>query len=222
MSAKFETLVTPEGWTFLIWSVIFSFQGALVVYNCLWDVPAVSNRFITAWVALMAAGGLWSVPFALQYLKVALALMLLCLGSLVVLYLETYPGNASAFPIATGKFWSGKMVVSLQLAWISVATIVNVAVVLTDLGWTRHDPSAVPAAVTMLFVATALAFLFLVLRNDVIFASVCIWAFFGIRAHQQDETVHDVATGAASCLVGAVLLSIFWTLSSRRGAIPVE
>jgi len=223
VSARYDTYITPAGYAFAIWSVIFLLQGFLVLHALLRDDPALTDRYLGAWSLLMVAGGLWSIPFVFFWLKTSLLIMFIILGCLLVLYLETYPNYAHAFPELSARFWCAKAAVSLHLGWISVATIANVAIVCTDMGWNKSSEYAVTAALVMLSVAAALAFAGLLRRNDIVFASVFIWALVAIRAHQRNQAVRDWATGLAGAVAGAVVFVILRALPfPPRGSIPLE
>lgn len=187
------------------------------------ETPDLSKQFITEWVTVMLAGGLWCFPFDYRYLKVSLAILLIMLFSLIAMYRELFPGDMSAFPEASTKYWLGRLFISIQLAWVSVATIVTTAMVLTDLGWDQHAHGAVGASIIVQIIAALLALLALWQRNDIVFAAVFVWAFFAIRDRQDERLVNGTATALAALLTCAVLGSLCSALfMGPRGFVQLD
>ena len=223
VSAAYPTLITPAGWAFSIWGIIFIAQGFFVGYQCFGEkAHSLSPTFVLAWSASMVAGGLWSVPFAFKMLKLSLAMMALIVSTLVVMYRELHPWMNCAFPSCSARYWCGEMVISIHLAWVSVASIVNAAVVLMDLGWNDPSQYTVEATVVMQIVALALAIAMLYLHQDIMFAAVVIWAFTAIRSAQTEEAVRAMAKIVVWVLDAGILGTYAWKgYTSRWGALEL-
>jgi hypothetical protein len=95
---------------------------------------------------------------------------------------------------------------SIYFAWICVATIANISILLTDLQWDGFgipDPQWAAAVIGLIVTVTLLILLW---RRDVAFAAVIVWALTGIWAARDDTTWLSYFIAGAAILVGALAL----------------
>ena len=193
------TGVTPAGWTFGIWAVIFLM---LVVYAGFQALPARRGpRYDAPAVPFAVANvltGLWQVPWLLRYFGASLAVIVGVLACLVWLYVVH-----DRMRLRENELWAMHIPGSYFLAWIAVATALNATILLKTLGWT--GPEAVWAPAVVLVVATVGAWL-LSRTGDTAVAAVLLWAFAGIYAAHAGATatVVALAVAAAAVVVAAV------------------
>ncbi len=222
ISDAFPALVTPAGYVFSIWGLIYL---GLVGYAVWQALPAQAGnpraRAIAAPVMVgHAANALWIVAWHNLAFGTSLLLMLVLLGSLMVTYLRLRggasersaarrraeaPGRAERV-LARGTF-------SVYLGWITVATVANVSIWLMDLGFVTSFLllPAVAWAVVALVVATLLGVQVLRRYRDAAYAGVLVWAFIGIVLMQS-----DTALVAATAIVGILALVYVAALTFRR------
>ncbi|WP_368072413.1 hypothetical protein [Bacillus sp. FJAT-27986] len=93
----------------------------------------------------------WILTWHYEYFIASLAVMFTYLISLIILYRRMKNSNPGLLDIAP---------FSINLGWISVATIVNVAYVLKEYGWDGFDLSGEIWTAIMLVVGTGLAIIF--------------------------------------------------------------
>ena len=74
----------------------------------------------------------------------------------------------------------------LVLGWISIATIANVSVALTAIGWDGFGVEPSSWAVVIIYVALLLTAAVLASRKDIAFSFVVVWALVGILTKQSD------------------------------------
>jgi len=217
ISDAFPALVTPAGYVFAIWGVIYLGLLAYAVWQAL---PGQSdNRRVAAiaWPVVVGhvANTLWIVAWHNLAFAATQVLMLVLLGSLMVVYLrlrarstqrgDTPPGRVERL-VAWGTF-------SVYLGWITVATVANTTIWLMDLGWDGgFMPAAVWAAAT-LAVATALGVRMLRAYRDAAYAAVLVWAFVGIVVMQIGTVLV-----AATAVLGVVTLAYVAALTFRAPA----
>ena len=209
VSALYPTLVTPAGYVFAIWGVIYI---GLIVYSIaqftghlaedpLPDLLAwpliISNVANVIWLLLWHSLNIyWTVPF-----------MLALLTSLIVAYLLARAGRPEQ-PTAR-EAWTVRVPLGVYLGWVSVATIANIAGALVAASWGGFGIPAAWWGLLVLFVATALAFANLVRVGDCVFAGVFVWALAGIAVATSSASVQLVA-GAFAVLIGiGMLVSAF-------------
>ncbi len=213
------SVVTPAGYVFAIWGLIYLGLLAYAVWQAL---PAQADNArvqAIAWPVTVGhvANALWIVAWHYEAFGVSLLLMLVLLASLIVTYLRlrSVPagvGRGRAEPGATERLLA-RGTFSVYLGWITVATVANTTIWLLSLGWDGGIlPAAVWGAITLV-VATLLGVRMLLRYRDAAYAAVLVWAFVGIVVQQLSTTLV-----AATAIVGVLALLYVGAVSfGRRG-----
>ena len=203
VSNKYYSMFTPAGFTFTIWSLIYLLLAFFVVYQSL---PAQRNderlARISPWFKVgCAANALWMFAWHLEWIGVALLLMVVLLVSLVRIYqlLDIVDAAASA-----GQRWLAQLPFSIYLGWISVATIANISALQAALGWNNAALEEVSWTLLKLAAAGALGAIMTLRRHDVAFGLVVGWAAFGIGAGQAATPAVAGAAFTLSLIVLAI------------------
>jgi benzodiazapine receptor len=137
LSAKYQTIVTPAGFAFAIWGLIFLMQ--LIWSIVQFVLPAIRTNPLVVkgvgynyiWVCAFQVA--WTFSFALEQISLSLFCMLGILLFLIRIYstqqkvLEEYANVESSF---TKNYWLLRFPFGLHLGWITAATLVNANVVL--------------------------------------------------------------------------------------------
>lgn len=222
ISDSFPVVVTPAGYVFAIWGVIYLGLAAYAVWQSL---PAqATNRRARAIAVPVAIGNLanlvWILLWHHLWIGTSLVAMLGLLGTLMLVYLRLrpLPGTGGA----VGEVTQAERVVargtfSVYLGWITVATVANVTIALWDAGAQERLLGLPPQAwgVVTLLVATALGARMLQRYRDVAYAAVLVWAFVGIVV-AQSSSVFVAATAVLGAL-GLVYLALT-TFQRPKGA----
>ena len=199
--------MTPAGYAFSIWSLIYLALAVFVVYQLL---PAQRNRRLDTTRRLFVLSSVFNVAwlFSWHYLQIPLSQVMMfgLLFTLIAIYVHVRrnPDTATGY-----HRWITRVPFSLYLGWISVASLVNSAVVLYDLGPLQADQWNVSWTVIVLAVLTLLTLWILRAGRDVVFAGVALWAFIGILVANQGETLLVVAATAAAVLVALGIIFAF-------------
>lgn len=155
MSARHPTLLTPAGYAFSIWGVIF---GGLVLYTVWQALPR--QRYAALAAALtppltlaVLATTTWTLVFSYEQLGASMLVMLLLLAALSWAYARARPlilaGTVPGWPA-----WF----LSLYLGWILLATVLNLTLGLRDaLGWQLPKPAVLPANLLLALLAAGIA-----------------------------------------------------------------
>jgi benzodiazapine receptor len=212
VSDTIQSLFTPAGYVFAIWGLIYLGLGAFAVYQAL---PAQrAKSFIEQIGYWFVVSCLFNIAwlFLWHYLQFPLSMlaMLGLLGSLIAIYLRLDTGRG----FAPGQ---EKLLVhvpfSVYLGWISVATIANASIVLYTLGWKGSGAAPVIWTVLMVVIAAVLAIATIVLRNDIAFALVIVWALIGIAVARAGMQAIVIAAGLSAL---AVVIAIVWKLVRNK------
>lgn len=208
VSALYPTLVTPAGFTFAIWGIIYALLFVFVGYQVLpksRDKPfmhqisilfALSSLFNISWLFL------WHYDFIVY----SLILMFALLATLIFIYLRLNIGRAT---VSFKERLFVHLPFSVYLGWISIATIANVSVALTAVGWNGFGIGATTWAVAIICVALLLSLVMLTTRKDIAYSLVITWALVGILVEQGgNETIGLVSGIGIMLILAAVVVNI--------------
>lgn len=212
ISDKYQTYITPAGYAFSIWSLIYLLLAGFVIYQFRsYTASRDSVRAIRFWFVLSCIFNMsWLFLWHYLYIELSLAAMVLMLITLIVIYrksrLITNP--------TSGEKWLIKLPFSIYLGWISVATIVNISVVLEKNHWEAFGLSDSVWGVIMLCVGTLLAVIVSYSNRDSIYPLVFVWAYIAIALeHKETNNVYVMGLITAGFLL---LYSIWLLLKPRR------
>jgi benzodiazapine receptor len=174
VSDLYPTLVTPAGYAFSIWGLIYLGLISFGIYQVL---PArigdASLHPVRYWLMVnLVINGLWLVAWHYQVIWLSVLLML---GILVSLIFANLPLHANANLAPHWVRWTFEV----YMGWITVATVVNVSVWLFDMGMFTGGDELIGFILVML-VATIIGFGVLLRWNAYAYLLVLVWAFGAI------------------------------------------
>jgi hypothetical protein len=210
ISDSIPTLFTPAGYVFSIWSVIYLgllifawYQGQRAQRNAEFQERIgywffISCLFNTAWI----------VAWHYEQFPLTLLLMLGLLISLIIVYVRLDIGRRR---VSVAEARAVNLPFSIYLGWVSVATVANVSTVLYTSGWNGGPLSPEVWTVIMVVVAALLGLAMILLRNDVAFPLVIVWALVGIAVAR--SAIPLIATAS---LASAGVVFVTWALARLR------
>ncbi len=199
VSNRLLVLFTPAGYVFSIWSIIYLLLAIWIIafWVRLKKGQTPSSKIALYFILSCVANISWLLLWHYELFAWSILAMLGYLGALIGLYLQYENAQISA---------TERLPISINLGWISVATIANISFVLTYYNWNGWGLSDQLWTVIMLTFATALALHIRFHHMDVPFAFVFIWAFIGIAIkHGPSEML---VTTASLFLSGVILTGI--------------
>jgi hypothetical protein len=225
ISDSIPNLFVPAGLTFAIWGVIYT----LLIVFAMYQVMTVRKDAgeadpvvrIGYWFFLSCiANSLWIVAWHWQFQLMSLILMLVILASLIAMHtqLRSYKGVKS-----TGYRFAVMLPISVYLGWITVATVANFTSVAVVLGWGRLGLSEEFWTVLVLVVAIVLNVLAVLLKGDIGFALVGIWALYGIYLKRSGSlpVVQSVVT-VALVGMGLIALAVVYQMVAHSRKKPAK
>jgi translocator protein len=191
ISDAFPVLVTPAGYVFSIWGLIYLGLAGYAIWQSLSaqaDHPRARALAGPVTIANLA-NATWIVLWHNLWIGSSLLVMFVLLGALIVVYLRLRGVAPRRRPVTRAERIWAYGTFSVYLGWITVATVANVTVALYDAGWGGGFlPPAVWAAIAVV-VATLLGVRMLARYTDLPYAAVLVWAFIGIVVSQWGITV---------------------------------
>jgi hypothetical protein len=199
------TLITPAGYVFAIWGIIYILLGVFVVYQALPGQKGKECREKIGWLFVLSSliNIVWLFAWQYEYLSVSVLLMFALIGTLIAIYLRLGIGRSNA---TMREKLAVHLPFSVYLGWITVATIANVAATLVSYDWDGFGISPAIWAVIVVAVALVITLLMLATRRDIAYALVIIWALVGIGVNQSENQTVVLVTGAAAAIIAVALV----------------
>lgn len=204
LSDSYLVRFVPAGYVFAVWGIIYIGFIAFSIWQAL---PANREnprlRAIGWWYVVgSVANALWLVFWHYYMVEVTIVMMLLLLATLIytVIVLNAQKAASRAESLCVD------LPFHIYTGWISVATVVNVTVLLNKWGFT-DDALGLWWAPILVFVAVALAISQRWLRRDTAYGMVIAWALYGVGVKQTQY-------GASGMLPDAPSLTILTTTMS--------
>ncbi len=207
VSNKYDTLFTPAGYAFIIWSFIFLLSIGSCIYQ--WSLLKNGDRknYVSRtgyWLAISnVANVLWLFCWLNEWLGlsvIVILLLLICLCILTVrlrLELDDEPVQTILF-----VWWP----ITFYLGWIVVATIANVAAWLVSTDYKGGVIGEEVWTIVMIIIAVCLFLLLLRTRNLREASLVGIWSFIAIaiKRWQLHQNISVAALIASFVLLTAI------------------
>lgn len=192
------TWFTPAGYVFAIWSLIYV---ALIVWLVAYTraAPTRPDRFSFTsilFVASCATNVLWLALWHFEMVGVSFVVILAMWFILGALYLNVR---------RTAKTASGWVPISIYTAWVTVATLSNLTILIT-----RVADGGIPfvnGLFTILLTAGVLAFGYIMKKvyDDMAFQLVFLWALIGVGVNVAAASELTAGIVFLLCVVGAIL-----------------
>jgi hypothetical protein len=209
------TLITPAGYVFSIWGIIYILLGIFVVFQALPSQRGKDYQEKIGWLFVFSSllNIAWLFLWQFEYLSLSVILMFLLLATLIVIYLRLGIGR-SAVPLR--EKLGVHVPFSVYLGWITIASIADVAVTLVSVKWDGFGISQEAWAFLIIVIAVLITLLVAVTRKDVAYGLVVIWALLGIAAKQTANQNIVTSTEIGAAVIAVTLASSILISRLRR------
>lgn len=208
VSDLYPNLFTPAGFTFSIWSVIYTLLAAFIVHCWMNRSDANLTSLLVSFIVSCVFNISWILVWHHLLPFVSVVVMILLLITLTVLFLKTRGLEVNAFMV--------KLPFALYLSWICVATIANITAWFVSMGWNTALSPETTWAVIMIVIAAALGTFFALRFKTAAFPVVTSWALFGIMSSAKEGQNSEVQLTALALSVGMLALTIFVAVRFKR------
>ena len=201
------TLITPAGYTFAVWGIIYTLLGVFAIFQALpSDKGKTAGKIGWFFILSCVANIAWLFLWQFEYLTVSVVLMFVLFASLLMVYLRLGVGKASVS-------WRERLAVhvpfSVYFGWITIASIANVSAALVSVGLNELGLGAETWGILVIMVALLITALVVLTRRDPAYGLVIVWALIGISANQSgNQNVALAAQVSAGIVAVAVVASI--------------
>lgn len=202
------TLITPAGYTFSIWGIIYVLLGIFVVYQALPSQKGKDFHNKIGWLFVLSSiiNITWLFLWQFEYLIFSVVLIFMLLGSLAAIYLRLDIGKSK---VELREKIAVHLPFSTYFGWITIASIANIATTLVSLDWDGFGINPETWASLIIIIALLLSLIIVVTRKDIAYGLVIVWAFIGISAAQ---TANQNIVTLAQISAVIVLLGLIGTI----------
>jgi hypothetical protein len=214
VSDAYPTLITPAGYVFAIWGVIYVLLGVFVVFQALPSQKEKDYQKKVDWLFVLSClfNIVWLFLWQSEYLVWSVVVMFLLLASLIMVYLRLNIGKSA---VSLKEKLAVHVPFSVYLGWITIASIANVAAALVSVNWDGFGLSLETWAALVVIVSLVITLLVVAMRRDLAYGLVIIWALVGI-AVKQSGNQNIVIVAEASAAIVAIALAASTLLSRLR------
>ncbi|MGB3533000.1 MAG: tryptophan-rich sensory protein [Microcoleaceae cyanobacterium] len=207
-----EVKVIPANYAFAIWGLIylglFSFAFYQLQTSQRQNPRLKKIGYSLVWASL--AQIVWVIVFLNRMFGLSLIAMVVILLSLIQAYLKLKNNSTS---VSQKERWFVDTPISIYLGWISVATIVNVASVLYDSGWSGWGVSDSLWTAILIVIAGIIGMILRLKYHETAFLLVLIWAFIAISIRQENQPL--IVWSALTISLVLALTGLSTTLTQR-------
>jgi hypothetical protein len=210
------TLITPAGYVFSIWGVIYLLLGIFVVFQALPSEKSKEYHKKIGWLFVLSSicNIVWLFLWQFEYLVLSVILMFMLLASLIFIYLRLNIGKSK---VGLREKLTIHLPFSTYLGWITIASIANVSATMVSLNWDGFGVNPATWATLIVIIALAIAILVAVTRKDIAYALVVTWAFIGIAVGQSgNQSIATLAQASAIVVLITLVASILFTKYRRK------
>jgi len=200
------TLITPAGYVFSIWGVIYLLLGIFVVFQALPNEKAREFREKVGYLFIISSilNIVWLFLWNFDYLSLSVVIMFLFLATLILIYLRLDIGKSK---VQLRERIAFHLPFSVYLGWITIASIANVAAALVSVKWDGFGISQETWAIIIIIIALLIAISVVLTRKDVAYGLVIIWALLGIAVKQSSNQNIVTATEISTIILAITLIA---------------
>jgi hypothetical protein len=229
ISKKHDTLFTPADITFSIWGLIYLSLFVFCIYHLLAAFRKESDHEANVqirqigWLFVIntLAMAIWVLAWVNEMILVSVFLMIIQWLTLVFISKQAHVFNKNR---TLSSILFTQFPVSIYYGWITVATMVNINAALYAFGWSGGPFSDTYWTIILIGLTALVAILVIMVRKNVLYGMVIIWAFYGIILKNQSAfNSEEISTAAIAgiALVGlTAIIELYKLIKPPSQPVP--
>jgi translocator protein len=214
ISDKYPTPITPAGYAFSIWTLIYI---GLIAFSIWQLIPSNRARFANIrsfYILSCALNCGWLYMWHSDQIAVCSLLLLILAISLffINLYLKRTEG--------LGDYWFVKAPFGIYFGWVTAAALVNFAILMVYWQVSMSETAWMILSVVLILLAAAFGIFFRIRFNSYLYPLAIAWAVAAIGVGQSGNTAVVVASAIA--LVACLIASLSFVLGMPSTENPRE
>ncbi len=210
VSDKYPTRITPAGYAFTIWSLIYFGLIVFSIYQALSKNTGRFRSIRSVYILSCAANCAWLYFWHQEAILISVVMIFLLLGTLVFINVKLQTTETN------GEFWLAKFPFGIYFGWVTAAAIVNVAVALVYSGVRFSDTAVVRTGAALILAATALGIIIRFKLNNVFYPLAIAWALTAIAVKQSGQTL--IVASAAVCVNILLIVALTFLINLRSSS----
>jgi len=212
ISAKYPTLVTPAGYAFSIWSLIYVGLLAFSIYQLL---PANHARFRAVrsfYIFSCALNCAWLYFWHRDQIIICFVIILALAATLLLISRQLKD------PESLRDTWFAKEPFGLYFGWVTAAALVNFAIMLKFLKVELSPTTGTIMAVSLIILVAVIAVLVRYKLTTSLYPLAVAWALTAIAVKQSGQTL--IVTAAAFGVIACLIASMSFVMNLRSSDNP--
>lgn len=200
ISDKYPTPITPAGYAFSIWSLIYVGLIAFSIYQLLPANVAKFRSVRSLFILTCALNCGWIYFWHSDQIAICLVLIFLLAVCLFLINLNLRETEGP------GEYWFVKAPFSIYFGWVTAATLVNFAILLVHWNVARSAAGFMWVGIGLILFAAALGVIIRIRLVNYLYPLAIAWALTAIGVKQSGQTLIVVATaiGTIACLIATL------------------
>jgi hypothetical protein len=222
VSSKYDNLLTPAGYAFSIWGLIYFALICFALYQSrslfLKHTDDNAAERIGPWFIFSnVLNAFWVIAFTHEMIGLSLVIMVLLffslLKSILNLNMEMWDAPLTTIVLVWWPF-------SLYFGWVNVALVANFSVYLVSLGYTGYPFGPTAWAMTILLLLSVIVIAMIWIRNMREYALAAAWGVIAIGVRNQEKSQFVAYT--AFFVAALILLNVAIHGYKNRAWIPIR
>ena len=209
ISDKYPTLITPAGYAFAIWSLIYFGLIVFSIYQALPQNAARYAKIRTVYILNCAANCAWIFLWHYEQILASLIVMFVLLGTLVFINVKLLKTDSPT------EYWLARVPFNVYFGWITVATILNFTVALVYLSVKTSDFATSILASVLIITATLIGIIIRFKLANAVYPVTIAWALTAIAVKQSGQTTMIVVC-AAFCVIVLLISALTILLQTKN------
>jgi hypothetical protein len=199
-SDRYPTFITPSGYAFAIWSLIYFGCLAFSIYQAFPSNIARFRPLRRVYIVTCVANCAWLYFWSQEMIAVCLGVILILLGTLALINIKLKTTET------TGEYWFAKFPFGIYFGWVTAATILNATILLVYLGVKVSDQTAIRLGAGLIFIAAALGVIIRIKLTNYFYPLAIAWALTASAVKQSGKTliVASAAVAVIACLIASI------------------
>jgi len=212
ISAKYPTLVTPAGYAFSIWSLIYVGLIAFSIYQLLQANLARFRAVRSFYIFSCALNCAWLYFWHRDQIIICFVIILALAATLVLISRQLRD------PESLRDTWFAKEPFGLYFGWVTAAAFVNFAIMLKFLRVDLSPTAGTFMAVSLILLVAAIAILVRYKLKTSLYPLAIAWALTAIAVKQSGQTL--IVTAAAVGVIACLIASMSFVMNLRSSDNP--
>jgi hypothetical protein len=198
ISDKNPTNITPAGYAFSIWALIYT---GLIAFSIFQFLPKNAERFRpmrTLYLVSCILNSAWLYLWSQELLWICFVVISLLLATLFVINTKLIKTETNS------EYWLVKFPFGIYFGWVTAATLVNLMIALVSQKVAIAD--SLPLGAAFIFIAAVFGALVRIKLTNYFYPLAIAWALTAIAVKQSGKTliVASCAVGVIACLIAAL------------------